>query len=175
MEPGSLGLIAVSSGPGGFTAVRIGVTTAKVIAQAVGVRVACVPTAWAVRAAVGSHASTVVLAWKRDTVWCERFEGKEVAASESGLRTIGELGPALHESRTRDEGHALIADPRFFIALSDHGELPDGQRVLTPVFDACGVLACVQAARAVGPAEALPIYPREPEAVLKWRELHGKA
>jgi hypothetical protein len=66
----------------------------------------------------------------------------------------------------------LVADsflPQVMRARA--GEL--GIRVEAPVFDP---VACEEAAEGIAPVDPaglLPVYPREPEAVRKWRELRG--
>jgi tRNA threonylcarbamoyl adenosine modification protein YeaZ len=186
--PREIGLVAVSAGPGGFTAVRIGVTTAKAIAQAVGARVACVPTAWAVRASAGVGVGSgggardgagpdervaVALAWKRSTVWRETFERGAFRAGAAGLVSVEELREELVGAGRSGEACAMIADERFVRALTDGWSMPSGVRALAPTFDARAVLGCAALVEHVEPARAAPIYPREPEAVSKWRELHG--
>jgi len=48
-----------------------------------------------------------------------------------------------------------------------------GIRLDEPVFDPVACLEASAAFEAVEPVELVPIYGREPEAVRKWRELHG--
>ena len=44
IEPGEIGLVAASKGPGSFTGIRIGVSTARALAQGLGIPVIGVPT-----------------------------------------------------------------------------------------------------------------------------------
>jgi hypothetical protein len=46
-------------------------------------------------------------------------------------------------------------------------------RVDGPVFDPAACLQASAMMQAVAPARLFPIYGREPEAVRKWRQLHG--
>ena len=43
-----------------------------------------------------------------------------------------------------------------------------------PEFDPVACLELAARMPAADPADVLPIYPREPEAVTKWRTLHGR-
>lgn len=168
VRPADLQRVAVSIGPGGFTALRIAATVAKMLALAHGTECIGVPTALAlIRGAEitpsGSEAA-VALGWKRDSVWIERFRGPAERA-----------GAQVEELATLDLSSCstLIADDRFVSTLRSKQLLPERIRVESPRFDAIAVL---EASASIDPTPAIefgPLYPREPEAVTKWRELHG--
>jgi hypothetical protein len=48
-----------------------------------------------------------------------------------------------------------------------------GISIVRPKLSAKALLGVGHAMTPVDPLELAPIYPREPEAVRKWRELHG--
>jgi tRNA threonylcarbamoyl adenosine modification protein YeaZ len=168
IDPSELGRVAVSVGPGGFTALRIAATAAKMLALTHGCRCIAVPTAGAlVRRAeppVGAGDIAVALGWKRDSVWLERFVA-------SGDRRSA----ALERTASLDLSgvSTLVCDDRFAAMLRELDRLPRDIAIREPRFDAIAVL---EASAAIKPTPALefgPLYPREPEAVTKWRELHG--
>ena len=171
MSPADLALVAVSIGPGGYTSVRIGVTVAKVICEATRAWCVGVPTAEAVYAGVdervrASERVTVCLAWKRESVWCARAE----AGGRLGEGRIVGLDEVVQGGR----GECLVAEDRLAEMLRERGLLDGGVRVVRPVFSAVQVM--VLGARmgmsggCVDPAALAPMYPREPEAVTKWRQ-----
>jgi hypothetical protein len=65
----------------------------------------------------------------------------------------------------------LVAD-RYLPQPMRDAAIAAGITLAEPVFDpaACAELAAANT-RAIDPMELLPIYPREPEAVVKWRAL----
>ena len=162
--PADLTRVAVSVGPGGYTAVRLAVTVAKMICEATGAECVGVPTPLVVarRVVFEEGAFAVALASKGDTALVTRFEGGGMgegtlidAAGLEGLRVGLLVGDAFLPSRMRARAEEL------------------GLRVEPPVFDP---VACAEAAEAIAPvdpAALVPVYPREPEAVRKWRELRG--
>ncbi len=162
-----IGRVAVSIGPGGYTGLRVAVVAAKLIAEAVGAVCVGVPSAWVVarRAAAdlprpfgvalaSKHESSVVTPF--DDAGCARTGGLEVDAD--GLGALGLRG--------------LIADR--FLPLSMRERCAAlGVRVDEPVFDVVACLEVSAGIEPVSPVALAPIYGREPEAVRKWRELHG--
>lgn len=161
--PADLGLVAVSAGPGGYTALRIAVATAKMLAQATGAATVAVPSAavaaWARRS--GPFPLLVCLASKADTTFATLFSSARLAlpAGEPGLVRAADL-ERLHPA-------AIVAD-RFLPGPIRHAAEAAAIPVLEPVFTPRAVLDLASSFTRVG-AEALsPIYPREPEAVSLW-------
>ena len=162
-----LARIAVSIGPGGYTGLRVAVVAAKCIAEAVGALCVGVPSASVVarRAAPDPPPPpAVALASKRETTVVTVFDGPDTVRSPA--REID--ADALEALGCR----ALIAD-RF---------LPDTIRARcaalairtdAPVFDPAACLEAAAHIDPIDPAHLAPLYGREPEAVRKWRELHG--
>lgn len=166
-RPNDLGTVAVSAGPGGFTAVRIAVTVAKMLAHAAHARVIAVPSAAVAARAVPDDGRpfAVVLASKGEDAFVARFENPTTPSGPGAVldaQGLAGLGVAR-----------LIADaflPPAFAAWAQAA----GVAVLPPVFDP---RACLDASLGLDPVDPLaltPIYPREPEAVRKWRLLHHK-
>lgn len=170
VRPREIAAIAVSVGPGGFTGVRIAVTAAKLMAFASGGVCIAVPTARAVirRVDAGVRAGktcAVCLAWKNRSAWVERFSpGTEVPTAAGGVESLEELVTAEASRST-----VVVADAALAELI---GSVRSGPRpvFVEPVFDPVAVLeasACLPVER---PECLAPIYPREPEAVTKWRE-----
>lgn len=174
VTPGRIGRVAVSIGPGGFTSLRIAAATAKCIALATGARCIAVPTAEAlirrVDARLRADRPTVIaLAWKREDAWAVRFEaGRSFDPSEAGgLRRL--------ESLASDGRALLVADATLEAMLRSRGLIGPEVIVCPPMFDPVAVLEASAGRSATDAAGLTPLYPREPEAVKKWRELHPRA
>lgn len=162
-----LARIAVSIGPGGYTGLRVAVTAAKCIAEAVGALCVPVPSASVVARRASADLPrpfAVALASKRETTVTTVFDAPDTVRAPA--REID--ADALETLGCR----ALIAD-RF---------LPDSirarcaaldLRIDGPVFDPAACLEAAAAIDPIDPAQLVPLYGREPEAVRKWRELHG--
>lgn len=161
--PADLTRVAVSAGPGGYTAVRLAVTTAKMIAEATGADLVGVPTALVVaRRVQWDGPFAVALASKGETTFVTRFEG--------GMMGEGSLMDAAGL-----EGLAvglLVGDQFLPQSMRLRAEAL-GLRTAPPVFDPVAGAKAADGIAPVDPAALMPIYPREPEAVRKWRELRG--
>jgi tRNA threonylcarbamoyladenosine biosynthesis protein TsaB len=74
-SPQDVSLVAVGRGPGSFTGLRVGVTTAKVFAYAVGAEVLGIDTLQVVAAQCDAAASTIsaVIDAHRNQLFCARF------------------------------------------------------------------------------------------------------
>ena len=114
LEPHDLTAVAVSLGPGGFTGLRLGVTTAKMLAYTLGADVVAVATALAVAESIpphpavtpgssskgdhgrgGSQRLRVALAGKRDSLWITTFEPNTTEAGRTDTKGAdGAVAPA---------------------------------------------------------------------------------
>lgn len=170
--------IAISIGPGGYTSVRIAVTCAKLLAESTGAPCVPVPTAHvvamsipdqAIRDASGSpRPFAVALASKRDTAWLTLFNADRAERRTLGLVDDGAVNTLI------SEGVATLIVDRFAPPLMLERARAASIRIVPPVFDP---LACARLALSrdpVDPVELAPLYPREPEAVTKWRALKGR-
>jgi tRNA threonylcarbamoyladenosine biosynthesis protein TsaB len=181
--PRDLGGVAVSRGPGGFSGLRIGLTTAKMLARSLAIPVLGVPSALVVAEgtpdAAGlepEHRLLVVLAAKRDHGWLSHLE-----RNETGDWRIA----ADHPPATGDAG--AVDWTRLGLVLGDE-HLPETFReaaaraavpVRSPRFDPVACLRLAMRGFAAGehedPVALAPIYPGPPEAVVRWDALHGPA
>jgi tRNA threonylcarbamoyl adenosine modification protein YeaZ len=199
LAPRDIHRVAASCGPGGFTAVRMAVTIAKSISQAMGAACVPVPSSLVVAFAYAGdpdrpHAErdacfAVALAAKGDDAMLTRFTAHGSPLDRGSLADAARLAPMLgdpprsvgagnadadrstHET-SDDRIRVLIAD-RFLPGPMRLAANAAGVRIVTPLFDPVACAKVSLALPAVEPARVLPIYPRPPEAVRKWRELHG--
>lgn len=163
VRPRDLTRVCVSAGPGGYTAVRLGITTAALIAEATGAEAVPVPTALiAARNANGEYPLAVALATKGEEAHVSLFHAPGTIA-RAGLMTC----PDLEAMNVR----TLVGDA-FLPAtwLTEAARL--GIAIAPTVLDPEACIACGVGLAGVEPEALRPIYPREPEAVRKWRELH---
>ena len=150
--------VGVSVGPGGYTSVRIAVSVAKSIGEALRIGCVDVPTAHGlVRASRVEGPSLIALAWKRQDVWVQAFDGMR---EESAGRVV-----QLDELASIAERRTLIAEERLREQVGYDGMCAD------PVFSAEAVALLAREMDAVDPSALLPMYPREPEAVRKWHAI----
>ena len=175
VTPDRIGQVYVSLGPGSFTGLRVGITTAKMLALASGVEVFGIPTldVLAQNAPADAGHVAVCLNLKHDTVHCAAYRREGDAWSpeiESKLRTMAEL---LDESPSP---LWIIGDPLPAIPVG----LADGVTVLDPAHAVGQSRAVWHLGRAAAksrpaddPMTLAPLYIREPEAVELWNRRHG--
>ena len=163
-----LGLIGVSIGPGGFTALRMAIAAAKMIAEVTGAR--CVGISSAQVAAQRIQSPTpfaVALASKGEDAYVTCFHARtgDIAAAHGNALLM-----CASDLANLNVG-LLVAD-RYLPQSMRDAAVAANITVVEPVFDpaACAELAAA-CTRAIDPMDLLPIYPREPEAVVKWRAL----
>lgn len=168
LAPRDLDSIAISIGPGGYTALRIAAATAKMLAMSTGAACIPVPSALVAHAAFAdrSRRVAVALSSKDQTAFITLFDPASLSPAEC---PPGRLMAA-----------ADLADLPADVLLADRF-LPDSMKAAALARGLClapmvlDPRACLAASVGIGPItpDALcPLYPREPEAVTKWRKLH---
>lgn len=177
LKPADLDVLCVSTGPGGFSGLRIAVATARTLALTTGAHLVGIPSAEVVAAGTpglpDSGRILVALASKGERAWLETL--RRTRADDPWTRD-----PAAAARRTADEvdwsgSDALVADEhapeRMRTAM--HAA---GRPIITPTFDpeACLLVGLDRLLRhgPTPPNELLPIYPGPPEAVVLWNERH---
>jgi len=174
--PGEVGQVYVSLGPGSFTGLRVGITTAKMLALAGGVEVFGIPTLDVLveNAPPDAEHTAVCLNLKRDTVHSAVYgrDGEDWSvAVEPALRTMAELLEASPRPAS------VIGDP--LPALPDG--LTQGVALLGPEYAVASSEAVWRLGRKASktrcpddPVTLAPLYIREPEAVELWNRRHGE-
>lgn len=162
-------LVVVNTGPGGFTGLRTSVSIAKMISLAN--QATIVPVESAIVCAEHSNAGTgpflVISSVKDDYFWLSRVQ--QVAGTwecESANSTATELSTMI------DGIQAVFADE--FIPAEAHRFIEQREVPILPIsLDASALLrvgvSLYHAGSSIDPAQLLPTYPREPEAVVKWK------
>jgi tRNA threonylcarbamoyladenosine biosynthesis protein TsaB len=169
--PKSIGRVAVSVGPGGYTSVRIACAAGKMIALANHAVCVSVPTGlgvWqGVDPAVRAKPFAIALASKGETFYLQ-------AADMDGLAGDGRLaGVEAIDAFADQRVGVLIADQHFGAACRARAEAR-GIQIVEPVFSAENVLLASARLAPIDPAHLLPVYPREPEAVALWKAKTAK-
>jgi tRNA A37 threonylcarbamoyladenosine modification protein TsaB len=167
--PPQIERVAVSIGPGGYTALRIAIATAKMIAEATGARTIAVPTAEVaarlVSPGAGAPGFAVVLGSKAQTAFVTMFgpdrrkRGPGQVVDASGFQAL--IGGAADAMTVVADRHIPDSFRRITREAGLHFE---GLRL--------SAQACLEAsvcAAEVDPVGLAPLYGREPEAVTLWR------
>lgn len=175
LQPSDLEAVGVSMGPGGFTGLRIAISTAKMFAETLGVKLIAVPSAVVV---AESHSEThedhllVALASKGETCWVTCLERQ---GEHWQIRGEPSLSDASHIGRFSSP--VLLGDQYLPSSIREKCE-QDGVNIFPPVFDP---KACLKAAsqqlkqgETCDPLSLSPLYPRPPEAVSLWEKRRKK-
>ena len=171
--------IAVSSGPGSFTGLRIGVSTARALAQVLDLPLAGVPTLEVLAYSLGGQAGLV----------CPILNARKNELYAALYRNNLDMQECLIPAQGISSGNllALLSDFKERIiftgdGLAEYGEYfktaPGIDCQLTPVcvsFPRSGAVAelglkLFQSGGIFDPFTLLPNYARESEAELTWRE-----
>lgn len=191
VSPRDLRIVAVSAGPGGFTSVRIAIVAAKMIGETTGAACVGVPAADAVAARFGALRRpntnfAVALASKNADAFVTCYQpassrGVAERAPGGGLgvrdNVPAPLAPGglcdarkLGDLASKHGLTHLLADRFLPPAMLEHATML-GLALVEPPFHPLAVLDAALGRTPVDPAQLLPIYPREPEAVTKWRAM----
>ena len=181
VEPWQFDAVAVATGPGGFTGLRVSIAFAKAFALSRGVPVVAIgsATVFAASDAVrgGRGPWLVALASKSGTAWCARVTRDDGAVfTEEPGEVLDASGFLSKVSAVAASGGAVLSDEHLDPALVEVVRRSDAH--LRPIAtDPCALALLAQLAfgrkATIDPIALAPIYPREPEAVTKWRERHG--
>lgn len=164
-KPRDLTRVAVSAGPGGFTSLRLAVAAAKMICEVTGAHPRAVPTANVAARAFVNPASpfAVALASKHDSVYITVFDRDATPAGNGRIITASEI-PTLGVT-------VLLADSYLPQEIRD--ACAKHAVTIAPLnLDAASCFFASLVQPDIDPLALAPIYPREPEAVTKWRALH---
>jgi tRNA threonylcarbamoyladenosine biosynthesis protein TsaB len=186
IDLGHLAAIAVGTGPGLFTGLRVGVTTAKVMAQALRIPVVGVPSldlvAYPLRHA--DRQIVAVLDARRREVFAARYlpvPGGVQRVSDYAVHVPAELVADLAADRTVSARGLLLAGDgvdrfRAEFETLEHAEFAGSE------FGAPSIAALVQLATAryereeFGQPDALePLYLRQSDAEIEWNRKAGVA
>lgn len=171
-SPKELRAVFVSVGPGGFTGLRIAVSTAKMLALALNCRIVAVKETDATMQAAGSaNPMAVCLAGKHGHYWTAfhttgtTTDGQLLAIAEviDTATSLGITSLAVRQPPDRLTDLAPAAAAASLRLIEVH---PDASHVWH-VGRRMAAAGCFAA-----PEHLLPLYPREPEAVRLWRDRH---
>lgn len=167
LAPRDLDRVAVSIGPGGYTAIRTAVATARMIAEATGAGCVGVPSACvAARRIESRERFAVCLASKGETTFATVFEldGKEASAGR--LIRAGDLSSL---------GVRVLAADGYLPVSIRQAAQSDGLAIIPPTLDPGACFEVSVDRPETDPGAVLPLYPREPDAVTLWRHRKGRS
>ena len=164
LKPKELTLIALSIGPGGFTTMRIATTIAKHVSFITGAPIVAVPSAISAAASQKDYSSLFAIeAVKSNSFWLSKLTfTKGHWQCDAQLTTT----KAVKESTFTQQG--ILCSPEH-AELANEFNLP-----ILPYTPSATSLMVVSGERfnrgeTTGAAALTPLYPREPEAVRKWK------
>lgn len=161
VAPASIGRIIVSIGPGGYTALRIATTSAKVLADTLGAELIAVPSARVASVSIEESHRPALIALASKKNKCH-------ASVITPDGTIQEIGIIDADALSAIAPRSIVADhhlPRSFheraISLGIE-ECPLRLDVRDLLSASCGIAP-------IDPLLCAPKYAREPDAVTQWR------
>lgn len=168
LRPSDLALVTVSVGPGGFTGLRVAVTTAKMLAFTTGAAIVATPSTFVVAESIDSTGPIgVALAAKGDRAWFTRFRRERDQWIIEGDAAVVDADHAALDGLDRLAGDAFL--PKTWRDRCRALHVP----VVEPTFDPVACLRAGERAfshgRRIDPASLVPLYAREPEAVTLWQ------
>lgn len=169
VAPDELTLVAVTTGPGAFTGIRLGLATARGLALALGIPCAGFTTTETMAAAVRAEPGEAIVAAldsKRGDFYVQVFDGEGQALSAVEVASADGLADVVARAVPAGAGCVLAGDVQEDAAMiiESTGLKVRTSEVLTP--DA-GVLAGLAAGRneaGAAPARPAPLYLRPADA-----------
>ncbi len=166
LAPPDTDAIGVSTGPGGFTGLRVAIAMAKMLSEALGARLIAVPTALVVAESwAGPGPIIVALASKQQTVWVTRLR-----RSRNGWATDEDGRLAEIDEIRIEEAEVLLGDRYLPEALRERCH-EVGVAVVEPIFNPAACLAVaghlLTDGRTTEPLAMAPMYARPPAAVAR--------
>lgn len=188
LKPHDIRGIAVATGPGGFTGLRVAIAFAKAAGYALQIPVVGIPSALIFAASDrvrvegrgegrGCGPWLVALASKAGTAWCAMIhEQSDRSLAMADASVVDSGGFRARATEVHAAGGVLLTDDHLDTTLAEvAGQVGLARRAIAT--DATAFIALVRERILSGTVENLyeiePIYAREPEAVTKWRALHG--
>ncbi len=165
VSPSAIAKLVVSVGPGGYTALRVSTTTAKVLSHILGCELIAVPTAWVAAQGVESACcpGLIALASKNQLAHCSIVE------QDGSVESVGVIG--ADEAAALVDAHGVrsfIADAHLPSSFVERAHQL-GIAIRPIMLDARHVLEASAGMDPSSPIELMPIYAREPDAITQWR------
>ena len=161
--------IAVGTGPGTFTGLRIGVATARALSQASGAALTGVSTLRALAAAEGDHTVLAVLDARRGEAFAAAYEHDRVVVPPAAVT------PKLLGTLARP-GWLAVGDGavRFRAVLEPSGAVVPGDASPLHRVSAVAVARLAAPAEDTGKEDVVPDYLRVPDAEIALRQRTGQ-
>jgi len=170
LRPSDIQQVAVSVGPGGYTAVRMACAAGKMLAHAVGATCTPVPSAWVVAASafpgMAGVRFAVALAGKDESAHFTVFDAPQSVAD---LKNVATDAGILRAGDVCSSGVRVVYADRFLPESIRVALRQAGAEVVHPQFDPVACATVAMYLPTIQPEELVPIYPREPDAVTLWR------
>ncbi len=166
IAPAETDVVGVSTGPGGFTGLRVAVATAKMLGESLGAQLVAVPTALVVaERRSGPGPITVALASKEGSVWETRLD----RAGNDAPWTVEQAGCLTDAGAVRVDGLVTLMGDEYLPQELRERCAAAGVVVVEPIFDPVACLAVTSrmfnAGKTTDPLAINPIYARPPAAV----------
>lgn len=174
-KPSDIDVVAVDIGPGLFTGIRAGISTAQAIAAGVGAPMVTVSslTALAVRAATGRRRIWSVVDIRRDQYATRPFRPVPGGVAPDGVAEIVSA-EGLHNLLDSDADDILLVGDAYELPAATLRGLHRVKRG-RPRFPSADVLLEIAAIHVrrddfVRPEDVRPLYMREPDAKINWTD-----
>ncbi len=177
-SPRDLQHVYVSAGPGSFTGLRIGITLAKTLALATGVKLVAVPSVRVLVENAPAEARHVVMVLdaKRDQIFTARFERVGTEWVEREPAHLDSLVPMLERAPRPVHllGEGIPFHQKFI--REDASVILTSSELWSPRASIVARLGAALAAQQTftDPDHLTPLYIRRPEAEEKWNATHPR-